>query len=252
MKWADAHCHVQDDRLFPNLGKVLEHAADAGVERIVCCATNSRDWKQVLQTAEKNPQIYPMIGIHPWFVSSHWKEHFQALEKTVCRVPMLGIGETGLDFCDRFTNRAAQEASFAAHLDLARELDRPVAVHCVQAWGRLIELLKDHPAPKIILHAFGGAPEMIPELVKLNCWFSFCGSVTNPKAKKVRASAAAVPADRLLLETDAPDFPPAGLEPPNEPAHLIHVARAAAALRDVSLEALCAVTFHNTQSLFSR
>jgi TatD DNase family protein len=133
---------------------------------------------------------------------------------------------------------------------LARELDRPISVHCVQAWGRLIDILREHPAPGIVLHAFGGAPELIPELVKLNCRFSFCGSVTNPNAKRVRASAAAVPADRLLIETDAPDFLPAGCDAPNEPANLIYVARAVAELRGISVDQLAEVTFYTSTEFF--
>lgn len=163
---------------------------------------------------------------------------------------MVGIGETGLDFQPRFTNRAEQEASFAAHLDLARELNRPVTVHCVQAWGRLIEILREHPAPRVLLHAFGGAPELIPELITLNCWFSFCGNVTSPNAKRVRTSAAAVPAERLLIETDSPDFPPSGVEFPNEPANLIHVARTLAELRAVQIEKIAELTFSNAIEFF--
>ena len=154
--------------------------------------------------------------------------------------PMLGIGECGLDFCDRFTNRAEQGECFAAHLDLARELDRPVTVHCVQAGGRLVEILRDHPARRILLHAYSGSAELIPELMKLNCWFSFGEAVMNPNAKRVRAAAVAVPADRLLIETDSVD----------EPDKLIEVARAVAALRGVSVEEIAEMTFNNTQSLF--
>jgi len=173
------------------------------------------------------------------------------LEKLLLENPGAGIGETGLDFQECFTNRAEQEASFAAHLDLARELNRPVTVHCVKAWGRLIEVLREHPAPRVLLHAFGGAPELISELIDLNCWFSFCGAVMNPQAKRVRASAVAVPADRLLIETDSPDFSPAGCEPPNEPANLIYVARAVAELRGVSVESLAELTFSNATEFFS-
>ncbi|MGE4489153.1 MAG: TatD family hydrolase, partial [Kiritimatiellales bacterium] len=172
----------------------------------------------------------------------------------------IGIGETGLDFStsakasadkqERCTNRAEQEASFAAHLDLARELDRPVAVHCVKAWGRLVEILREHPAPRVLLHAFGGAPELIAELAELNCWFSFCGNVTNPNAKRVRASAAAVPADRLVIETDSPDFPPAGCGSPNEPVNLPVVVRELAVLRRIPIDEAAELTFCNALNFF--
>ncbi|QHI70032.1 TatD family hydrolase [Tichowtungia aerotolerans] len=241
----DAHCHLQDDALFPDLGKIIERADAAGIERMVCCGTNSNDWKKVFQCAGKYPQVYPMIGIHPWFVSNDWKKEFQGLEKMLRDFPTSGVGECGLDFQDRFENRAEQEDCFAAHLELATILGRPVAVHCVQAWGRMLEILRGFPKPKKILHAFGGAVELIPELTRLNCWFSFCGSVINPNAKRVRAAAAAVPDERLLVETDSPDFPPAGCPAPNEPANLIHVVRAVAELRDVSVERIASLTGSN-------
>jgi len=122
MKFFDAHCHLNDDALFPDLGKVVERAVDAGVRGMAVCGTNFRDWKA-------------------------------------------GVGETGLNFssfakaaADRQeAGRAEQEECFAAHLDLARELNRPVAIHCVRAWGRLVEILRLHTAPPILLHAFAGA-----------------------------------------------------------------------------------------------
>jgi TatD DNase family protein len=183
--------------------------------------------------------------------SKDWKEHFQTLGKLLREHPEAGIGETGLDFQERFTNRTEQEACFAAHLELARELNRPVAVHCVHAWGRLVELLREHPAPRVLLHAFGGAAELIPELIKLNCWFSFCGSVTHPNAKRVRAAAAAVPENRLLVETDSPDFTPAGCEPPNEPANLVHIVRAIAGLRGIPVDRLADIVQKNGNELNS-
>ena len=280
MKLFDAHCHLLPPEAF-------ERAAAAGVERMACCGTSSNDWNKVFQLSAEYPQVIPMIGIHPWFVGCragavtppgsevtdlgyNWEQDFQTLGKLLRENPGAGIGETGLDFSsfakasaaaeamadktadrqERFTNRAEQEASFIAHLDLARELNRPVAVHCVHAWGRLIEILREHPAPRVLLHAFSGAAELIPELVELNCWFSFCGSVTNPNAKRMRDAAAAVPEDRLLIETDAPDFSPVGCEPPNEPANLIHVARAVAEIRGVSVEAIADCTFFNSAQVF--
>lgn len=260
MKLFDSHCHLQDAALLPDIGNVMKRASEAGVERMACCGTSPEDWNQVLQLATEFPQIIPMVGIHPWFVkgragssscpSENWPGRFQGLKKMARDFPHLGIGETGLDFHEKFTNRAEQESSFAAHLDLAREMSCPVAVHCVQAWGRLIEILREHPAPRVLLHAFGGAVELIPELVERNCWFSFCGSAANPQAKRVRAAVLAVPEDRLLIETDSPDFPLPGRPPPNEPANLIHVARAVAELRGVSVEAIASQTFSNATQVF--
>lgn len=250
------------------IGDVINRAESAGVERMACCGTSSTDWNEVFQLSAEYPSVIPMIGIHPWFVGCRagavtppesaitdrgytWEQEFQTLEKLLREHPEAGIGETGLDFQKRFANRAEQEASFAAHLDLARELNRPVAVHCVQAWGRLIEILRRHPAPRVLLHAFGGAAELIPELVELNCWFSFCGSVTNPTAKRVRVAVAAVPADRLLIETDSPDFVPPGYLSPNEPANLMQVAKGVAELLGISPDQLADLTFTNATRFFT-
>jgi TatD DNase family protein len=251
MELFDAHCHLQDQALFSNLEEKAERAAAAGVARMVCCGTNSGDWNRVLQCPEKYPQIVPMLGIHPWFVSGDWKESFQTLEKRLRDFPNIGIGETGLDFRNKFTNRAEQEACFKAHLKLAAELGRPLAVHSVQAWGPMLEILRGHPQPKKIMHAFGGAVELIPELTGLNSWFSFCGSVTNPNARRVRAAAAAVPDDRLLVETDSPECPPAGCPAPNEPANLIHVVRAVSKLRKTSVEQIAALTTANAEKVLA-
>lgn len=251
MKLFDAHCHLQDDSLFLDIKNVMERASAAGVERLACCGTSSNDWNCVLRLAAEYPQVIPMIGIHPWFVEAGWSRDIQMLEKLLTGHPEAGIGETGLDFQKRFANRAEQEASFAAHLDLARELNRPIAVHCVHAWSRLIEILREHSAPRVLLHAFGGAQGLIPELVELNCWFSFCGSVINPAAKRMRAAVAAVPADRLLIETDSPDSLPAGCEAPNEPGNLAQVARAVAEFRSVTFERIAALSFATAKQFFA-
>jgi TatD DNase family protein len=286
MKLFDAHCHLQDEILFQNLGNVMGRAKDADVEKLVCAGTSPADWPRVAEITARFPhETVSAFGLHPWFVKGRdgspsrpnkaarpdfgelsraavepCQKDIQTLKTRLIENPAAGLGETGLDFSsfaeaaadrhERFTNRAEQEASFAMHLDLARELNRPVTVHCVHAWGRLIEILREHPAPRVLLHAFGGAPELIPELAELNCWFSFCGLVTRPTAKRVRASAAAVPAERLLIETDSPDFPPPGCPSPNEPANLIHVARAIAELRGISVEETARITSLNAQHFF--
>jgi len=267
----------------------MASAFDADIDRLACAGTSPDDWSRVAEITERFPQVIPSFGLHPWFVKGRdispsypedaarpalepylWKQNFHELENLLAENPEAGIGETGLDFSsfakapadaeamadktedrqERFTNRAQQEGCFAAHIDLARELNRPVVVHCVHAWGRLIEILREHSAPRVLLHAFGGAPELIPELSEMNCWFSFCGSVTNPNAKRVRAAAVAVPENRLLIETDAPDFTPAGMKPPNEPANLVHAAHAVAELRRVSIEEIARITFNNAEAFF--
>ncbi len=233
---------------------MLKRAGAAGVTELSVCGTSPDDWiycidaQKKFQGLENFPVVYSSIGIHPWFLkgrngapSRPNDAGFQRLEKLLRDNPMLSVGETGLDFSDPFGSRTEQEVCFAAHLDLARELNRPVTVHCVQAWGRMVEMVKKHPAPKILLHAYSGSVELIPELMKLNCWFSFGLAVMNPKSKKARAAVVAVPADRLLIETDST----------GDPGKLIQVARATGELRGVSVDEISELTFRNAQQLFS-
>lgn len=249
MKLFDAHCHLQADALLPELEKTMQRAVEEGVQRMICCGMAPGDWPLVAGICSRFSQVVPSFGIHPWFVRpKHLRTDLQQLESLLRKHPSAGIGETGLDFQAQFLNRAAQEESLSAHLDLAREWNRPVSIHCVRAWGRLVDLLRAHPAPRILLHAFSGSPELVPELVKLNCRFSFCGSVANPHARRVRAAAGAVPADRLLIETDSPDFTPSGCRPPNEPARLVYVARAVAGLRGVPVEEVACTSFANAEA----
>ncbi|HKL21096.1 MAG TPA: TatD family hydrolase [Tichowtungia sp.] len=274
---AEAMADTQDDALFPTLGKILERAAAAGVEGLAVCGTSSNDWKNVLELAEKVPIIGNekvaltlSVGIHPWFVHCRagnacpersrretppetapklrggysWKIEFEKLEACLrqkkAAMLWLGIGETGLDLRDQFDNHAEQEACFAAHLELAEELNRPVAIHCVQAWGKMLEILRECPQPKKIMHAYGGSVEMIAELMKLNCWFSFGEAVMNPKFKRAREAAAAAPPQRLLIETDSD----------GKPEKLVPVARAVAELRGVPVEEIAELTFENAREFF--
>lgn len=202
----------------------------------------------MLGIARNHPAVYPMIGIHPWHATANFDEQIDALEQLLCQTPVAGIGETGLDFRPQFANRAEQEAGLIAHLDLARRLNRPIAVHCVHAWGKMMELLRSHSAPRILLHAYSGHAELVGELVERNGWFSFGASVLNPRATRARAAVIAVPQERLLLETDAPDMPPPGTPPPNEPARLPAVLACVASLREEKPQPLAAALWRNANS----
>jgi TatD DNase family protein len=250
MKLSDAHCHLQSDALFADLDAVLARAATAGVEQLACCATSPSDWERVLEVSSRFPQVIPLLGIHPWRVSNDWPRHLQTLESLLHAVPQAGIGETGLDFSTLFSNRAAQVDCFSAHLELARRLERPLIAHCVHAWGELEKVLRARPAPRILLHAYSGAPELIPALAKLGGFFSFNAAVALPRFRRMRAAAIAVPDDLLLAETDAPDFPPPQTPAPNEPACLSVVVQTLADLRGMAPDALVELLQSNFRRFF--
>jgi TatD DNase family protein len=193
------------------------------------------DWPRVLQLAQENKLVLPSFGYHPWYLHERTPDWLANLRKLLDEVPS-AVGETGLDRWKPDLPYAGQEEAFLAQLRLAAERNLPVSIHCLQAWGRLLELLQKNqrPARGFVLHSFGGPVEMVPALAKLGAYFSFPGYFLLERKLKQRENFKSVPADRLLVETDAPDqpLPPEKIlhpltgadgKPLNHPANLVAV-----------------------------
>ena len=257
MQLVDTHCHLQDERLSAFIDAVLVRARATGVCLMVCCGTGEKDWLQLDRLAAGNPDILPAWGLHPWFIadrSPHWLETLRQLLEAHPKAP---VGEVGLDHAIDEASYADQESVFRSQLELAIELKRPVSIHCRRAWSALIDVLTSLPAlPRgFVVHSFSGSVEMIDPLVKLGACFSFSGSITLSGNKRAHKSAAAVPADRLLIETDAPDMPPVidgvrNADLPNEPANLVYVIEKIAALRGLTPGAVASITTANARRIF--
>jgi TatD DNase family protein len=192
----DAHCHLQD--LPPGeVEAALGRARDAGIQRMACCATGEDDWGAVLALAEAHPEVVPMLGVHPWKVAAarpEWEDRLEAL----LRDHRAGVGECGLDFARRPVDRAAQLDALRRQVRMATRLRRPVALHCVHAWGALTQLLRQEGVPPAgaMLHAFNGSLDTARELQALGLFLSF---------RTLGPGLAAVRNDRLLLESDGPE-----------------------------------------------
>lgn len=225
----DAHSHLG------------QPAASVGWQ--VLCGTCEADWGAVLRRAgsQAGPEpgrILPMLGLHPWQVpaaSNRWTERLESL----LRSHRAGLGECGLDFAREDADRPAQEAAFRLQLRWARALHRPVTIHAVRAWGRLIDLLREEGVPSAgaMVHAFGGSAETARTLQNMGLYLSFSSSLLKPGRDRLRASLAAVEEDRLLLETDGE-------------ADLAAVLAEAARLRAVPAEELAARTCENGKRCF--
>lgn len=259
----DAHCHLQDERLAPFLDEAMERARRAGVVAIVCCGSSEEDWDDVLALAKRFPSIVvPALGLHPWYLRERTSAWLGRLESLLRAHPQAGVGECGLDHALEPRNDAEQEEVFAAQLDLARRLNRPVWIHARRAWGRMPDLLKEQGPSGAgwVIHSYSGSVEIIESLAALNVFFSFSGSLTRANNRRGRAAAAAVPADRLLIETDAPDLSPVIRDPMtgesrvpeiNEPANLVHVASALAEIRGWSWDETAHTTAANARRLLA-
>ena len=262
MRLFDAHCHLQDPRLAPHLEPALERAAEVGVEGFACAGVHEADWDSVLELARRLPGVVPCLGLHPWHVGQRGEHWLAGLEARLL-ASGAAVGEVGLDRWVQPRHEAAQRGVLRAQLLLARRLDRPVVLHCVRAWGWMMDVLQelgDFPAG-LLFHSFSGPVDLVPRLLALGGWFSFSGAVTRQRSRRARAAAAHVPLDRLLLESDAPDLAP-DLPPHevpwrddrgrviNQPAYLTLVNTAVAALRGMAPEELAQSSRDNARRLF--
>ncbi len=174
MKFYDAHNHLQDDRFGGRQGELLAACEKAGVARMVVNGACESDWPQVLALARENQIVLPSFGYHPWYLRERTPDWLKNLEKFLDEIPS-AVGEIGLDRWKPDLPYDDQEEVFLAQLAMAAERNLPASIHCLQAWGRLHELLRDSPRPArgLVLHSFGGPAEMIPAFAKLGAYFSF-------------------------------------------------------------------------------
>ena len=248
----DVHCHLQDRRIVGDLPGVLERAAAAGVQRLMCCGIDPGDWPTVMALAERYPMVRPSLGLHPWYLENRTPDWRERLEALVSR-HRCGIGEIGLDHHLPPETRPLQVAVFRDQVRLANRYGRPVSIHCRRAWRPLLEVLKEEGglAAGGVLHAFGGAPDMVPPLERRGLLISFAGGITRPTARRPAAACRAVSTEHLLVETDSPDILPTGCPGPhNEPACIVEVLRAVALARGMRRRAVAELTWDNAQRLF--
>lgn len=203
----DAHNHLQDERLKPHLAGIIEAARDQRIIRMVVNGSSEADWPDVMGLAQKHPQlVLPSFGYHPWYVKERSPDWQKKLIESLDALPA-AIGEIGLDKWVKGHDLPLQEEVFLWQWRLAAQRNLPVSIHCLQAWGRLLEILQSEPRPArgFVLHSFGGPKEMIPQLAELGAYFSLPGYFAHGRKQKQREAFRLVPKDRLLIETDAPD-----------------------------------------------
>jgi TatD DNase family protein len=261
----DAHNHLQDERLAPFRQEILESLTRERIVRVVVNGSCEADWPAVAELARRCPQVLPSFGYHPWYVRERSAAWQQNLVRFLDGRPA-AIGEVGLDRWIKDYDAADQEAVFICQLRLAAERNVPASIHCLQAWGRLLDILRAEPRPQcgFVLHSFGGPREMIESLARLGAYFSLPGYFAHERKARQREAFRHVPPERLLLETDAPDQPlpperathhlpemPGG-KPLNHPANLGAVYRFAAELFQEPLEVLSRRVEGNFLRLFGR
>jgi TatD DNase family protein len=295
LRFYDAHNHLQDDRFGARQAELLATCAQTGVARMVVNGACEEDWPQVLALARgqgtfntehstfntqpprtrssldvgrsmlnvESSLILPSFGYHPWYLHERTADWLKHLTHFLDAIPS-AVGEIGLDRWKPALPYAGQEEAFIAQLRLAAERNLPVSIHCLQAWGRMLEILKSEPRPArgFLLHSYNGSQEMVKSFADLGAYFSFPGYFTHERKAKQRETFRHIPRERLLIETDAPDqmlpdnlnqFPLTDEKtgaPVNHPANLAAIYHFAAELSGEPLEKFSSQVEQNFLRLF--
>ena len=248
----DSHAHIDDSRFDADRDAVLERAAAAGIELIVNIGADMASTARSIALAEKYPQIYAAVGMHPHDAKEMQEQDYSQLLRWVAHPKVVAIGEIGLDYHYDLSPRPVQKEVFLRQLDIARQTGKPFIVHEREAHADTFEIIRTAAKGLAgVFHCFSGSIETAREYLKLGFYISVAGPVTFPKSAKTKEVAQFVPLDRLLIETDSPYLTPQAFRGRrNEPGHVRLVAEEIAALRNLSLTELALATTENARRLF--
>ena len=280
MELIETHAHLDYPDFEPDLEGVVARAAEAGVTRIITIGTGLESSRRAVALAERFPAIYAVVGIHPTNVTEEGLDFLPALTELARHPKVVAIGETGIDYhhvpeelmsplspteylqSDSMDNlqaslamgawKAAQADAFRMQLDLAAELGLNVVIHQRSAWDDTLEILRPYSGRvRGVFHCFGGTPDEAAEVAALGHMVSFTGIITFRNAEQVRLTAAAVPPDGYMVETDCPYLAPVPHRGKRaEPAHARLVAEKIAEVRGIPVEEVAAATTRTAEGFF--
>ena len=252
----DSHCHLNYKGLIEDQDAVLARAAAAGVSGMLNISTRRREWDAIIATAQKAPNIWATIGIHPHEADDHADVDTALLVNAAAHPKVIGIGETGLDYYYDHSDRDQQRTSFRAHIAAARETGLPLIVHTRDAEEDTAQILQEEMGKGAfpgVIHCFTASQEFADIALNLGLFISISGIVTFKSAADLQATATTIPADRLLIETDSPFLAPVPHRGKScEPAFVADTAQFLATLRGISVEDLAEQTRDNFFRLFSK
>ncbi len=252
MNLIDSHCHLDAGEFDADRAAVIDRAQAAGVRAQIVPAVTAASWPGLRDACALAPGLYPAYGLHPVFLDQHRPEHLELLQDWITRERPHAIGECGLDYFIPTLDRQQQQDYFIGQLALARRFDIPVIVHARRAVDAVIAAIKQVGGLRGVVHSFSGSPEQARQLHQLGFLIGLGGPLTYDRAQRLHRLVAAMPLDQLLLETDAPDQPDAGIRGErNEPARLPVILDTVARLRGEPVEAIAAQTTANAQRVFN-
>ena len=248
----DTHCHLNDPQYAGEVDKIVVNYLNSGVEKVItigCCPQSNLD---VLKLVNKYESVFGAIGVHPDDCDKYNEQEFEELLKTK-NPKILAVGEIGLDYYRIKDNKKKQIEVFENQINLAKKYKLPIVIHCRDAYGDTLEVLKKY-APfecGAVMHCYSGSLEFAREIIKLGLKISFTGSVTFKNAKNLKEVAKNIPLDSFFFETDSPYLAPQSVRGTrNEPRNVWEVASHVAELRGITTEELVKITDNTAKTFF--
>jgi len=252
----DSHCHLDFPDYAGQVDRIVARAAEAGVGVCLSIGTELKKFPGVKAVAEKFPNVWCSVGVHPHESEKELLDDEAALIAETVHPKVVGIGETGLDYYYEHSPRQPQQKNFRAHIAAARQTGLPVIVHTRDADDDTIDILRDEMAKGAftgLIHCFTGTQKLADAALELGLYISVSGIATFKNSAALRDVIKTVPLERLLVETDAPFLSPVPYRgKTNEPAFVVHTAKMLAELKGVTQDALAAATTDNFFRLFSK
>ncbi len=249
----DTHCHINDQHFKGEVDQIVNSFLSSGVEKAICvgcCPESNRD---VIALSNKYESVYCAVGVHP---DDCEKYNEQELEQLLINRnhKLVAVGEIGLDYYHNKDNKDKQIEVFESQISLAKKYNLPIIIHCREAFGDTLEILKKHSPLHngFVFHCYSGSVEFAREIIKLGGKISFTGTVTYKNAKNVQEVAKNIPLDSFFLETDCPYLAPTPYRGQrNEPKYVLEVAKFIADLRGISFTEIEDITDRNAKKFFN-
>lgn len=248
----DVHAHLDNVRYEEDLDTIVKNAKEKCVEKIITAGYDLNSSYVDVEIANSFENVFATVGVHPENVEGLEKNYLEKLETLLKNKKVVAIGEIGLDYHWRKDNQELQKKIFIEQIDLANKLDLPIVVHCRDAVGDTLQILKEHtPKRESLMHCYGGSVESAKEFIKLGFSFSFGGVVTFKNAKNVQEVVKNIPLEKIMLETDCPYMSP---EPyrgkVNEPKNIPIIAEKIADIKNIKIDEVEKNTTKNAEKMF--
>ncbi len=258
MNYIDTHCHINFSQFHRDMEEVITESSNAGLVKLINVGTDLKASKESINLASRYKDIFASVGIHPHDAKTLNSDTLTQLELMAKDNKVVAIGEIGLDYFRNLSAKERQRDAFAKQLKLAIKLEKPIIIHCRDAYGDILDLLDKEYMPYLkgqlpgVIHSFSAGPNYLREFLKRGFYIGFNGMITYPGNDKLLESLKLTPKDKILLETDAPFLAPQSHRGErNEPKLVIEVAKAIAKYKECSLDDVAEFTTTNAFSLFN-